>query len=232
MNAWNHQVQLVFDKRKTALKLQYETQCLNPLNVDDQMQHSYTISHYQWTLFYYDRAGNLIRTVSPKGVVSPSPPMTDRSANPQYQFASEYDHNTVGQVLRQQTPDGGNTKFWHNKWGELRFSQSDRQASYEGYTFYDYLFLGPLHYTGEIYQFGGAIDQHLNNGFPTWPPAPVDARYLSKYNWSSTGGWNNIGGYSFAFHNHGRLKLQKITTDRDGDLSTTNDFYETGQCDW
>ena len=33
-----------------------------------QLSISYTQSYYHYTLYYYDRAGKLVRTVSPKGV--------------------------------------------------------------------------------------------------------------------------------------------------------------------
>ena len=48
-----------------GLVQQYNEHCLSVL---EQMNYSYTEKLYHYTLYYYDQAGNLIKTVPPEGV--------------------------------------------------------------------------------------------------------------------------------------------------------------------
>ena len=51
---------------------------------------------YQYTLFYYGRNGNLLKTVSPKGVKNAS---TDRSTNPSNNFETEYNYTKAVEYI-------------------------------------------------------------------------------------------------------------------------------------
>jgi RHS repeat-associated protein len=104
---------------------------------------SFTVTHhkqeYHYTLYYYDQAGNLIRTVSPAGVK----PITDsvvlqqvkaaRLAGtvlvPQHTLVTDYRYNTLNQVVAQHSPDGGTSHFWYDRLGRLSVSQNAKQAS-------------------------------------------------------------------------------------------------------
>lgn len=112
---------------------------------------SYTTSEYHYTLFYYDQAGNLVKTVPPAGVV------IDRSAAwvnsvkaaraagqvkvPAHKKVTQYRYNTLNLVVEQQTPDGGISRFWYDKLGRLVLSQNAQQRVTRdySYTFYDAL---------------------------------------------------------------------------------------------
>lgn len=101
---------------------------------------------YQYTLYYYDQAGNLIQTVSPEGVdrlgdgLDEASKMalndaidTDIDQNttsttlPQHNLATQYKYNSLDQLIWQQTPDGGETRFAYDDLGRIIASQNDKQ---------------------------------------------------------------------------------------------------------
>ncbi|WP_196896234.1 RHS repeat protein, partial [Aureivirga marina] len=53
---------------------------------------------YQYTLYHYDRAGNLVRTTPPEGVKLREQP---------YNLETTYKYNSLNQLVWQSTPDGG-----------------------------------------------------------------------------------------------------------------------------
>ncbi|WP_146616255.1 RHS repeat domain-containing protein [Chitinophaga dinghuensis] len=128
----------------------------------EQFKLARTISEYHYTLYYYDQAGNLIRTVPPAGAV------VDRSETwlsqvraaratgsrkvPNHQLSTIYRYNSLNQVVGQTSPDGGTSLFWYDRLGRLAVSQNQRQAgtmpaSYS-YTLYDNI--GRITEVGEL----------------------------------------------------------------------------------
>ncbi|MCW3463666.1 RHS repeat domain-containing protein [Chitinophaga nivalis] len=117
------------------------------------------VGEYQYTLYYYDQAGNLVKTIPPKGVVIDRSPVwldavkAARAANtaklPQHTLATQYRYNSLNQVVIQTSPDGGTTRFWYDRLGRLSASQNEQQApSAYSYTLYDDL--GRITEVGEI----------------------------------------------------------------------------------
>lgn len=100
--------------------------CGDPASIHDELIIAYTQNPYHYTLYYYDRAGNLVRTVPPKGVDSE---VESRSGLPDHHMVTEYDYNNINQVIRQKTPDGNESKFLYDAVGRLRFSQNAKQAA-------------------------------------------------------------------------------------------------------
>lgn len=85
-------------------------------------------SLHHHTLYYYNQAGDLIRTVPPIGIdqtffASPIP-----GATPNHKQITQYEYNTLGQVVRQETPDAGVTTFYYDEAQRLRLSQDAEQA--------------------------------------------------------------------------------------------------------
>jgi RHS repeat-associated protein len=116
---------------------------------------------YQYTLYYYDQAGNLIQTVPPEGVHRLAP-TSDKSIDtvrnndsekvdltdvngikvvPQNDLQTQYRYNSLNQLVWQQTPDGGITKFAYDPLGRIIASQNAKQKdlSQLSYTRYDKL---------------------------------------------------------------------------------------------
>ncbi len=134
---------------------------------------SFTVTHaqseYHYTLYYYDQAGNLVRTVPPAGVDdskfdwqqawsdSVRIARTNRAQlKPDHFLKTDYRYNTLNQVVAQQTPDAGVSRFWYDRLGRLAISQnakqqaasSEEEGSQYSYTLYDEL--GRITQVGQI----------------------------------------------------------------------------------
>lgn len=112
---------------------QYTAACLG---VEETFTDTYEDIQHHYTLFYYDQAGNLVKTVPPEGV-----DLSGQSVVPAHRMASTYAYNSLNQVVRQDSPDGGETHFVYDRLGRLRFSQNAQQAEDKttAYTNYDRL---------------------------------------------------------------------------------------------
>ncbi|GAA0874323.1 hypothetical protein GCM10009118_07310 [Wandonia haliotis] len=107
-------------------------------------------NEYHYTLYYYDQAGNLVRTVPPKGVkrMDTAPgwaatrvaigqarlqfdPLVGYSAGvlPQHELPTTYAYNALNQLVWQHTPDGGESNFWYDALGRIVASQNARQQA-------------------------------------------------------------------------------------------------------
>ncbi|TWF40340.1 YD repeat-containing protein [Chitinophaga polysaccharea] len=136
----------------------YITTCLLA-GSQEQFTVTHNLSEYHYTLYYYNQAGNLVRTVPPAGVI------IDRSAtwlnrvkaarkanqllSPAHTLISSYRYNTLNQVVVQQTPDGGSTQFWYDRLGRLAVSQNARQQPQSRYSYTLYDALGRITEVGE-----------------------------------------------------------------------------------
>jgi RHS repeat-associated protein len=95
----------------------YNAHCLS---VQETMNYSYQDKSYHYTLYYYDQAGNLIKTIPPAGVALL--PLNSSSSNLSNQIAldrmtgahtvytthglaTRYEYNSLNQLVNQSTPD-------------------------------------------------------------------------------------------------------------------------------
>ena len=117
----------------------------------------HTVSEYHYTLYYYDQAGNLVKTIPPAGVRANHDSLWLDSVRiariagtvkvPQHEMPTQYRYNTLNQLVGQQSPDGGQTAFWYDRLGRLVLSQNARQKAASvtednrlySYTQYDHL---------------------------------------------------------------------------------------------
>lgn len=124
-NSLQNKAEKCVQEKLEAIKMDLEYYCTISDSIQDVLEYSYNGSAYQYTLYYYDRAGNLVRTVAPKGVDAT---YTDRSPqNYKHKFTTEYAYNSVSNLIHQQSPDGGETDFIYNAIGQIRFSQNSKQ---------------------------------------------------------------------------------------------------------
>ncbi|WP_197474551.1 RHS repeat-associated core domain-containing protein [Tenacibaculum ovolyticum] len=123
------------------------------ITVKEGLKMEYKDKEYQYTLYYYDQAGNLVQTVPPEGV--------DRTSQ-NHKLQTKYRYNSLNQLVWQQTPDGGETRFAYDNLGRIIASQNAKQkkgngyadgAGYLSYTEYDEL--GRILEAGEIHPPGG-----------------------------------------------------------------------------
>jgi RHS repeat-associated protein len=119
--------------------------------VTEQLTTSYKTQRFNYTLYEYDRAQNLIRTIPPAGVkyldvnlLSQVNTERENGGNapqylPEHKKASLYHYNSLNQVVDQSTPDGGKTEFFYDAAGRMIFSQNEKQreSGRMTYTLYD-----------------------------------------------------------------------------------------------
>jgi RHS repeat-associated protein len=120
----------------------YKSQCL--ASVSEKFTYAYQPKEYHYTLYYYDQSAQLVQTVPPAGVH----PLTSQQVNaflsgnhinPVHNLRSRYQYNSLGQVIKQESPDAHTSLFWYNDKGQLRLSQNAQQQkeSKYAYTRYD-----------------------------------------------------------------------------------------------
>ncbi len=138
---------------------EYIAKCFAGINED------FTVTHpdreYHFTLYYYDQAGNLVRTVPPAGVKmlnatqvgqsmdyrdgvplsTRTVPTHTRATNT---MVTNYKYNTFSNLVESASPDGGTSIFFYDKVGRVVASQDAKQAAasggsnyYYSYTLYD-----------------------------------------------------------------------------------------------
>uniref|UniRef100_UPI0031DA91BA RHS repeat protein n=1 Tax=Chitinophaga sp. TaxID=1869181 RepID=UPI0031DA91BA len=129
---------------------------------------TYTSSEYHYTLYYYDQAGDLIKTIPPAGVVIDR---SDAWANkvraaranrqllaPPHTMATQYRYNALKKVVAELTPDRGITKYWYDRLGRLVLAQDAKQILQNKYLYTTYDALGRIVERGELTSEAGMSD--------------------------------------------------------------------------
>lgn len=142
VETWNYYIRKVkndFDKA-------YQDKCLAVQNIESFTVQSPDEKEYHYTLYFYDQSGGLVQTVPPAGVDNFNNNATIRDAflasvkaaradpnsspvRPNHLLPTTYRYNTLGQVVEQQSPDGGLSRFWYDELGRLVVSQNAKQAN-------------------------------------------------------------------------------------------------------
>jgi|GEM_PF-1552515 len=98
----------------------------------------YRVNYYDYSLNIYNKTGQLIRTVQPKGTgVNGIITATMSHMSPTAQFVTSYKYNSLDQLTEATTPDQGTTRFLYRKDGEIRYSQNSQQSGKISYSDYD-----------------------------------------------------------------------------------------------
>jgi len=141
---------------KDTFKMKYRNFCLNDAISNQYLDMTHVYGERQFTLYYYDNAGNLVMTVPPGGVdvnfnytsdtaikianyrLNDSATLADQVL-PAHTKRTTYKYNSNNDVIRQVTPNSDTTYFWYDKAGRLVFSQNaEQQMSNDfSYTLYD-----------------------------------------------------------------------------------------------
>lgn len=151
MNSWNAAVEDAYD----TFAANYNDTCSQSFNTE-ALSYSGKIRNYQYTLFYYDQAGNLVKTIAPKGkdesFSSSQTSINSARASvisstsygaadiPGHDYATVYKYNSYNQLVETTNPDqDGNTQFWYDFYGRIIASQNPVQQGEDkySYTFYD-----------------------------------------------------------------------------------------------
>ena len=105
-------------------KRNFKANYLNQIqaSLQENLSMSYTDQEHQYTLYYYDQAGNLVRTVPPAGVVQLSDQQetsaeSDLANNTSSVFtnhtlATTYKYNSLNQLIWQDVPDHNKMNLW------------------------------------------------------------------------------------------------------------------------
>ena len=156
------------DQMREEYRRLYIEKCMQP--VRETFKRVFTDGQYHYTLYYYDRAGNLVKTVPPHAV-EPLTGTTLAAVNNArdngtvnvpnhniigqdgYALSTRYRYNSLNQPVEQITPDGGKSNFYYDRLGRVVVSQNavQQSSSKYSYTLYD-----PLGRIAEVGQFGHA----------------------------------------------------------------------------
>jgi len=162
---------------KDQFEREYLAKCLAAKDIE-----VFTVTHkvaeYHYTLYYYDQAGNLVKTVPPQGVKADfsttwrttvnTARSNNTSATPAHTMVTNYRYNGLNQVIAQSTPDGGDSRFWYDRLGRLVVSQNAKQKKNNNFSYTLYDDLGRIKEVGEKQKGSGsvmdqALSQHKDN---------------------------------------------------------------------
>ncbi|MDP4265265.1 MAG: RHS repeat-associated core domain-containing protein [Bacteroidota bacterium] len=160
--AWNEateQYNVYLQHQKDDFDKKYQDKCLSAASLETFTVTS-EVAEYHYTLYYYDQAGNLVKTVPPAGV---QPDFSDAFYHsveaakkdgdpvlPNHTLPTQYRYNTLNQVVEQLSPDGGLSKFWYDRLGRLVVSQNAKQAVSGKYSYTKYDQLGRITEVGQL----------------------------------------------------------------------------------
>ncbi|HPI54293.1 MAG TPA: hypothetical protein PLU10_06335, partial [Chitinophagaceae bacterium] len=171
LSSLSDQVQDIKDAAVQELKSKYYNIC-SVYGLNDELKVWYKEGYHHYTLYYYNRAGNLIRTVAPEGVDC-VPKANDRNTLQKYKQATLYDYNSLNQVVKSRSQDGGETQFIYDNLGRLRFSQNAKQLLNGKCSYMKYDELGRVTESGE-HSFAGAFSVLQSQaGIITYPTSNI-----------------------------------------------------------
>ncbi|MDO5981902.1 RHS repeat protein [Flavivirga spongiicola] len=144
-------------------------------NAVENFSMKYHDKEYQYTLYYYDQAGNLSQTVPPEGVnrftnaeliaqdtngaalndrinIHRKNNETDENTTllPPHDYKTQYAYNSLNQLVWQFTPDGGETRFAYDALGRIVASQNAKQLVNNTFSYTVYDALGRIAEAGEL----------------------------------------------------------------------------------
>ena len=160
------------DSLTGAFQQNYLSVCMNAYK-HESFTVTHTQSEYHYTLYYYDQAGNLLKTVPPAGVAQNtdstwlSQVRAARAAGtvlvPNHTLVTNYRYNTLDQVVAQHTPDGGTTDIWYDRLGRVALSENSRQQTNNQYSYTEYDIIGRIVQVGQLMSTVPATDTITRN---------------------------------------------------------------------
>lgn len=222
--------------QKETLAAYFQNNCLNLDSLRDRFTLAYEQVTHHYTLYYYDRAGQLTQTVPPQGVEvfdevaiqGVKDFRTDRSGSadvPAHRMRTQYYYNSLGQLVQQETPDGGTTRFIYDDLNRLRLSQNAKQAENNAYSYSKYDELGRLVEVGESTSTGpdfsdpAAAANYELIADPNFPA--TNNSYISRTTYSTPALVDYYGQNQRYLQN----RVSYVWSDEDGNLSTLDDRY-------
>ncbi|MEO8405734.1 MAG: RHS repeat-associated core domain-containing protein, partial [Chitinophagaceae bacterium] len=171
LNEATEQYQLYLQQQHDSFDSIYAQKCLKSLPPEIFTVQG-LVAEYHYTLYYYDQAGNLVKTVPPEGVNESIMNHMDTwhdsvevarqsgaTLVPDHVLPTNYRFNTLNQVITQESPDGGLSHFFYDRIGRLVISQNAKQLPDDKYGYTKYDVLGRITEVGEIT--GSGVSQEL-----------------------------------------------------------------------
>ncbi|MBL4704802.1 MAG: hypothetical protein JKY54_09790, partial [Flavobacteriales bacterium] len=217
------------------IEQQYEEVCMRGLTA--QLSYSMTKKYDFYTLFYYDRAGRLIKTVAPEGVQNGLNDLANdavaiQRGNRSHNFKSEYTFNSIGETEKVETPDGGTAQFLYDDLGRLRFTQNLQQAKISAFAYVKYDHLGRVIESGKAFLVAGQAFKNLreiatsDQAFPTH--GNEQEQVFNFYN-TAVAGIAYLGKPQRFLQNKISYTLSKTTL---GDVTTYYSYNAIGIVEW
>ncbi|MGC4102993.1 DUF6443 domain-containing protein [Ferruginibacter sp.] len=165
LNKATEQYQAYLEQKKDEFENTYLSKCLEAKD-HEIFTVVAPVAEYHYTLYYYDQAGNLVKTVPPAGV-QPNFSQTflanvktarqnGTDLTIQHNLPTQYRYNALNQVTTQKSPDGGESNFWYDKLGRLVVSQNAKQKVTRKYSYTLYDGLGRISEVGEKNKLAGS----------------------------------------------------------------------------
>ncbi len=188
LNAATEQYNVYLQSQYENFDSTYKAKCLSAANLEIFTVRS-QVAEYHYTLYYYDQAGNLVKTVPPAGV---HPDFSDNFYNaveaakldvtmvvvPAHTLPTQYRYNTLGQVVAQKSPDGGLSKFWYDRLGRLVISQNAKQTTGNKYSYTKFDILGRITEVGQLTSVSGITQDiaKVDDDLKDWMDAVTNSR--------------------------------------------------------
>jgi RHS repeat-associated protein len=166
LNKATEQYKVYLEDKKDEFENTYLSKCLTAKD-HEVFTVSAPVAEYHYTLYYYDQAGNLVKTVPPAGV---TPNFTQtflnevktKRANGEdkliaHNLPTQYRYNALNQVTAQSSPDvTGHSRFWYDALGRLVVSQNPKQLVQRKFSYTKYDYLGRISEVGEKSKLSGS----------------------------------------------------------------------------
>ncbi|MCH8904185.1 MAG: hypothetical protein IIA45_09760 [Bacteroidetes bacterium] len=178
-NAWNAYNEYL-DSVRNVFRVSYINKCMKAMG-NETFTMSFDDYEYHYTLFYYNQAGNLVKTVPPKGVnmLAPNQVSNVRAQRdnptgvpvvPSHTMVSLYRYNSLNEIIEASSPDGGKIQYWYDEAGRIAVSQNAVEAVDFDYSFSIYDSLNRIEEVGAIHNLIAMTDQKARNktDLETW----------------------------------------------------------------
>jgi hypothetical protein len=155
-----HDYQIYIDSVRKGFRQRYVNKCMKSVQENLTVRYKYNTFHF--TLYYYNQAGNLVKTVMPGGVK----PIVRRTAwdsiermrpnpnaplvLPAHTLITNTQYNTLGNPYLKTTPDAGTVQTWYDRLGRHALTQDANQTSVHKFSYTKYDPLNRVIEVGEL----------------------------------------------------------------------------------
>ena len=110
----------------------------NLFDSSDAIGVRYKVNYYDYSLNYYNEAGQLTSTLQPLGFNDTCLDNLSATVNHEEKLKSEFKYNALGQLEHTKSPDEGHAWFVYREDGQIRFSTNSKQWENKEISYTDY----------------------------------------------------------------------------------------------